>query len=81
MILDTSLSGMNPSPAYKALQILKNDAEAAKRLAEMDVRISEFTGTLNIFQSTIDDLKYFAKILNNEEYSYDPAFKLTSFYY
>jgi|SRR5690606_27028446 len=69
------------SPAQLALDKLNNNPDAKKRLASMRVEISKFTGTLNIFDSKIEDLKYFAQILDNEDYSYDPLFGLTSFYY
>lgn len=81
MYMDYSLLGTDLSLPRKALETLKNDQKAAGLLNQMEVRISIFTGTLNIYNSTFDDLKYFAKLLNNDEYTYDSVFKLTSFYY
>lgn len=69
------------NPAEQALKLLKSDSEAQKRLSKMNVRISTLTGTLNIFNSTKEDLLFFAKILNNEEYTYDSFLRLSSFYF
>lgn len=68
-------------PAKEALTTLQNNSEAKQRLANMQVQISRFTGTLNIFNSTKDDLIFFSEIINNSEYTYDPIMRLSSFYY
>lgn len=68
-------------PAEEALATLEKNSEAKKRLAKMKVQISIFTGTLNIFNSTKDDLFFFSEIINNKEYTYDPIMQLSSFYY
>lgn len=81
MSINYSILGTDLSLVEKAIETLKNDKKAAELLTKMEIRVSKFSGALNIYNSTFDDLQYFAKVLNNQEYTYDPVFKMTSFYY
>lgn len=70
-----------PAPAELAFKKLKEHSEAKKKLSKMRVEISPFSGTLNIFDTTVEDMKFFSKILGNEDYAYVPFLRLSSFYY
>lgn len=74
-------SSARVSPASAALKKLKANAKAKKRLANKRVEISPLTDTLNIFDTTIEDMHFFAEILGNKDYSYMPLLRLSSFTY
>lgn len=83
-LLDASVGtfGSQPLlPAHLAFQKLQQHPQAKKKLSKMRVEVSEFSGALNIFETTLEDMKFFSKLLNNDECSYVDVLRLSSFYY
>ena len=69
------------SPAQKAVKKLEQHPQAKERLSSMRVEVSSLSGSLNIFDTTIEDMKFFSEILGNEDCSYTTFLRLSSFYY